>query len=221
VLLALDTATQTIGLGLHDGSQVLAEYSWRGGGYQTVQLAPEVALMLRRAGVSPDALTAVAVALGPGSYTGLRIGLALAKGLALARNLPLVGIPTMEILAQSQPRRSEPMLAVIKAGRGRIAGVWYKWGRRAWRPKGEAEGLTWTEVVARLEEVTYICGELDPEGREVLRGEEMAILAPPALCIRRPSFLAELAWKKVRSGKLPDPAALVPIYLKEPNGTAG
>jgi tRNA threonylcarbamoyladenosine biosynthesis protein TsaB len=214
MLLALDTATRMTGIALHDGSLVLAESVWLGVNHHTIELAPEVALMLRRVGGTPASLTGLAVALGPGSYTGLRIGMALAKGLALAHNLPLVGIPTFDILARSQPHRPEPMLAVIQAGRKRIAGMWYKWGHNGWQSQAEAESLTWVDVLDRLKERTYICGEVDSHGREALSNEPQAVLAPPAQCIRRPSFLAELAWEQVRSGKVSDPAALALIYLK-------
>jgi tRNA threonylcarbamoyladenosine biosynthesis protein TsaB len=213
VLLALDTATQTIGVALHDGSQILAESVWKGGGHHTVALAPETAILLRRAGIEVSSLTALAVALGPGSYTGLRIGMAFAKGLAMVHNLPIVGIPTMDILANSQPRRSEPLLVVIRAGRKRVAGVWYKWGRLGWKAKGDAENMTWSELVERIEKKTYVCGEIDDEGRKALSNLPEAIIAPPAQLLRRPSFLAELAWNVVRKGKLTDPALLKPVYL--------
>jgi tRNA threonylcarbamoyladenosine biosynthesis protein TsaB len=214
MLLALDTATKTMGIALHDGSQVLAESIWSGVGHHTIELAPEVALMLRKIGGSTAALSGIAVAQGPGSYTGLRIGMALAKGLALAHNLPLIGVPTLDILVKGQPRRPEPLLAVIQAGRNRIAGMWYKWGHKGWQSKYEAENLTWMEVRERLTERTFICGELDPIGREVLADEPHAVLAEPAQCLRRPSFLAELAWERLRTGMTFDPTALMLIYLK-------
>ena len=87
MLLAIDTATNSIGIALHDGNQLISEHHWISQRYHTVQLAPEIALMLRRSEKSASGLTALAVARGPGSYTGLRIGMALAKGLALAHNL--------------------------------------------------------------------------------------------------------------------------------------
>jgi tRNA threonylcarbamoyladenosine biosynthesis protein TsaB len=204
-----------VGLAVHDGSQVLAESIWTGGGRQTVELAPEVGLTLRRVGVAPGALTAVAVAIGPGSYTGLRVGLALAKGLALAHRLPVVGIPTLDILARGQPRRDEPMLALLQVGRGRLAGVWYKWKANAWQATCEIGAIDWEELLEGLEGPTYICGEIDGEARTRAQavGGGRARLAPPWLCLRRPSCLAELAWEKVRAGKAADPAALVPLYL--------
>jgi tRNA threonylcarbamoyladenosine biosynthesis protein TsaB len=221
LLLALDTATRTIGIALHDGRQVLAESVWLSTGHHTQELAPEVALMLRRSEIAAGALSAVAVSQGPGSFNGLRIGLALAKGLALAHNLPLVGVPTMDILARGQPRRDGPMLALIEAGRGRLAGLWYKSTRRGWKAQGEAEVLTLPEVLERLDRSTYVCGEMGPELREALAKEACAVLAPPSLCVRRPGVLAEMGWEKVRSGATGDPAALVPIYLKPRSETAG
>lgn len=213
MLLAIDSATRMLGIALHDGSQVLCESLWFSGRHHTTELAPEVALAMRRARLQPNSLTAVAVAQGPGSYTGLRIGMALAKGLAMVHNLQLIGIPTLDILAAAQPMFEGPMLAVLEAGRGRVAAVWYKWGRKGWTAKKGAQNLSWEELRAGLGEATYICGEIGPEEREQLRREANAVLAPASLCVRRPSLLAELAWQAAKRGKPEDPSKLKPIYL--------
>jgi len=81
MLLAIDTSTRTLSLALHDGDQILAETTWRTANYHTVELTPSIASMLGQGSVAPADLKAIAVALGPGSFTGLRIGLAAAKGL--------------------------------------------------------------------------------------------------------------------------------------------
>jgi len=214
VLLALDTATKTVGIAVHDGTQVLGECVWRSQGHHSRELAPEVAMMLRRVGVEAAALSALAVSLGPGSFNGLRIGMALAKGIALAHNLPLVGIPTHDILARNQPRRETALVIVIEAGRGRVAALWYKWGRAGWKGVGQPERLTWDELLARLDRPVYLCGEIDPEQRRALAGDRRVALAPPAECIRRPGFLAEMAWERLKGGKRPDAATLAPMYLR-------
>jgi len=218
VLLAIDTATKSVGIALHDGNQLMAEHHWISRRYHTMQLAPEIALMLRRAEKTAAGLTALAVAKGPGSFTGLRIGMALAKGLALAHNLRMVGIPTLDIVALSQPQRREPMLALIQAGRNRLAGMWYKWGSTKWEAQGELENFTWDEIIDRLEEDTYLCGEIGAEGRSILKDDPFAIVATPALSVRRPGILAELGWQRLRSGKTDDPSELVPIYLRPRSG---
>jgi tRNA threonylcarbamoyladenosine biosynthesis protein TsaB len=220
VLLALDTATRMIGIALHDGANLLAESLWLGGRRHTVLLGPEVALMLRKVNAQAKDLTAVAVASGPGSYTGLRIGMAFAKGLALSHQLPLVDVATLEVLAQGQSKRSEPMLALIEAGRKRVVGMWYKWGRNGWKALGEAGNYSWDEVIAQLEKKSYICGEISAEARKKLVGLSNARLASPADCVRRPGILAELAWERIRKGKLTDTAEIRPVYIDSGDDSA-
>lgn len=213
MLLAIDSATRMLGLALHDGTQVLSETLWFSERHHTTQLAPEVALTMRRAGVEPKGLTAVAVAQGPGSYTGLRIGMALAKGLCLVHNLQLVGVPTLDILAAAQPSFDGRLLAVLRAGRGRLAAVWYKWGRKGWTADKPARNLSWEELRPELGEATYICGEISEQERQSLRREPNVTLAPASLCVRRPSVLAELAWPQARRGKPDGAGKLRPVYL--------
>ncbi|MGD8603005.1 MAG: tRNA (adenosine(37)-N6)-threonylcarbamoyltransferase complex dimerization subunit type 1 TsaB [Anaerolineales bacterium] len=213
MILAIDTATRMIGLALHDGNQVLAESMWLAGRKHTVNLAPELAMMLRRNEIAITDLTAVAVASGPGSYTGLRIGLALAKGLCLAHNMPLAAVPTLDILAAAQPRSKLPMLAVIEVGRKRLAGVWYKWGRGGWKAQSEPENLSWLEIVKGLESKTYLCGEINAERRAELRQHEAVELADPATCVRRPAFLAQVGAENLKKKKRPRPEEISPFYL--------
>ena len=137
MLLALDTSTRQTGVALYDDAQVLHETVWRSKRRHTVELIPAIEEALAMNGCTLDDLKAVAVATGPGSYTGLRIGLAVAKGLALGRHLPLIGIPTFDVLAYAQPLREDPMFAVLEAGRGRLAVAQYRVKKEAWKMKGE------------------------------------------------------------------------------------
>ena len=84
MLLAVDSSTQTVGLALFDGTQVMGEMIWQTHNHHTVELAPALESLFRRCNVSMSALQALGVSLGPGSFTSLRIGLALVKGFALA-----------------------------------------------------------------------------------------------------------------------------------------
>jgi tRNA threonylcarbamoyladenosine biosynthesis protein TsaB len=221
VLLAIDTATKSIGLALHSGSELLAEHFWITRGYHTVELAPEIALMLRRAGRTVADLTAVAVVKGPGSYTGLRIGMAVAKGLALAHNLRMLGISTLDVIAQGQPPSDSPMFTVIQAGRKRISGVWYAYGPERWEVISEPSNMVWAELIDQIEENTIICGEVGERGRSLFAENDHATLTLPAMSVRRPGILAELGWERLRRGDIDDPATLTPIYLQSrSNGEA-
>lgn len=220
MLLAIDCSTSWVGLALYDGAQVTGETIWQTRNHHTVELAPAVDDLLKRCGLLPTDLSAVAAALGPGSFTSLRIGLAVAKGLALALRLPVAGVPTLDILAAAQPVRDLPLAAVIQAGRGRLAVGWYAPGPRGtWAAQGEPEAMTLETLNQRIEKPTLVCGELSAEERQVLARRRKSIqLATPAQSVRRPSYLAELAWKRIQSGKTDDVVTLAPIYLRTPDG---
>jgi len=222
MLLAIDTSTRIVGVAVYDGIQVLGEITWASKNYHTVELAPVVVDILERAQVHPSALKVVAVATGPGSFTGLRIGLSLAKGMALARRFDLVGVPTLDVLAVAQPLVNQPMAAVLRAGRGRLAVGWYQPGAKGWKATGKLEVLTCEALAEKIESPTLVCGELDQEERRVLgRRRGTVTLATPARSLRRPSFLAELAWKRWMAGQRDDPVILAPIYLHQQEPARG
>jgi tRNA threonylcarbamoyladenosine biosynthesis protein TsaB len=215
VLLALDTSTRNIGIAIYDGIQVLCEMIWTSHDYHTVELAPAVLDTLSRAGVEIQHLKLLAVATGPGSYTGLRIGLALAKGIALARHLPVIGIPTLEIVAESVPvSPGLSLAATLQVGRGRLAVGWYLPADGHWQLNPPVQIMDAFQLSRLIHEPTIICGELTEEQQHALaRKYKNVILASPAHSIRRPSFLAELAWKRWQAGDVDDPAILSPSYL--------
>jgi len=214
MLLAIDTSTRTVGVALYDGTQVLGEVVWNSRDYHTVELAPAVAEILRRMQGDPSEIKAVAAAIGPGSFTGLRIGLAFAKGLCLARHLPLIGIPTLDIVAAGQPVQSLPLAAVLQAGRGRLAVGWYHSSAGSWELEGEVEITDITRLVQRIQQPTLVAGELKEEERRALaRKYKNVHLASPAQALRRPAYLAELAWKRWQGGQQDDAASLSPLYL--------
>lgn len=216
MLLALDTATRFASFALHDGRAIRYEVTWEAGRQHTTQLMPRVVEAMEEVGVGPDALSAVAVALGPGSFTGLRVGMAVAKGLSLARGIPLVGVPTLDILAAAQDRDRRPLLAVLQAGRGRICVARYRW-RRGWQRREGPFLTVWEDLSASLTEPLLLCGEIDERGRHLAErlGERVTIL-PPARCLRRAGFLAELAWERLRRGEADDLVTLAPLYLQLP-----
>ena len=214
MLLALDTSTRVLGIALYDGTQVLGETVWLSRDRHTVELAPAVDEILKRSGVLQADLKAVGVAIGPGSFTGLRIGLALAKGLALVHHLALIGVSTLDILAIAQPVQSFPMAVVLRAGRGRLAVGWYQVENTVWKFTGQLEVLTLEVFHRRITQPTLVCGELTENERRILaRKHKNVLLASPAQSVRRPSFLAELAWQRWQSGQVDDPTILAPIYL--------
>ena len=214
MLLAIDTSTAQVGLALYDGTQVIGEMTWTTRQHHTTELAPALSGLLNRSDVSIDMVSALGVAIGPGSFTSLRVGLALIKGIALARRLPVVGISTLDIIAAAQPVGKYPLVTVVRAGRARIALGWYKNQKNGWQPQGEARGATVDELVDEIENPTYVAGEFTSEERgRLARKRVKVLLASPVKCVRRPSILAELAWARWQADQVDDAASLAPIYL--------
>lgn len=223
-ILALDTATDEASVVVCSRSKLLAEQRWTSVRRQTVELAPRVRLALDSAGVDPADLAGIAVAIGPGSYTGLRVGLAFAKGLSLVTGTPIVGIPTLDGLAHSLtlPRapRDAPLVAVLRAGRGRVIGMTYAAdGMPAGDRRVEIESLIacpLDRLALTLPRGAWIAGELDQEQVEWLEGQGFHVI-DPSNGIRRGQWLAELARVRLETGAADDPATLAPIY---PGGRA-
>lgn len=215
MLLAIDTSTQWMGLALFDGAQVVGEMVWQTHNHHTVELAPSIQEMLERCDLRRADVKAIGVALGPGSFTSLRIGLAVAKGMALALHIPVVGVPSLDIVAGAEPISDLPMAAVLQAGRGRLAVRWYTCllGTH-WQAQGEASMTTVDELSDLIKKPTLVVGELTAHERQVLaRKRKNVLLASPAHAVRRPGFLAEMAWDRWLAGKTDDVVTLAPIYL--------
>jgi tRNA threonylcarbamoyladenosine biosynthesis protein TsaB len=219
MLLAIDTSTAQIGLALYDGATVPAEIVWQSRAHQTEQLAPALAGLLERVGLTMDSIKALGVAIGPGSFTSLRVGLAFVKGLTLARHIPLVGIPTLDIVAAGVPLCERKLATLVQAGRNRLAVGWYKPTENGWQATGEASAMTAEELDEKIRRAVIICGELTSENRQILgRKFKKVILASPAQCVRRPGILAELAWNRWQAGNTDAAASLAPIYLHVAGG---
>ena len=119
MLLAIDTATRVASIALYNSEGVVAEMTWRSRENHTVELTAQIVRVMDLARVAKSDLKAIGIALGPGSFTGLRVGMSVAKGLAFGAQIPLLGIPTLDALAHAHAWQSLPIWAVLAAGRGR------------------------------------------------------------------------------------------------------
>ncbi len=213
-LLALDTSTVSAGIALYATSGLLAECVWSAGRAQTTTILAEIAHLTALCGLRPADLGAIAVASGPGTFNGLRVGMSTAKGLAHALGLPLVGVPTLDVLAYPHGGQGLPVRAVIVAGRGRYVSARYVPLDGALRQASIYANTTLDGLAALIDEPTLVCGELPFEHLDLWRlMAPQARIASPAQGARRAGFLAEIAWARLRAGEHDDPATLEPIYV--------
>jgi tRNA threonylcarbamoyladenosine biosynthesis protein TsaB len=215
LLLAIDTATRFAGLALYDGEIVRSEACWLSNRNHSTELTPTMVRMLAQQGVEARDISAVAVATGPGSFTGLRIGLAVAKGLAEACNVPILGVPTLDILAFQHAEQRRPIWAVIQAGRKRLCVGRYERRRGRWRQRGDIHLTTLEDLTELIAGRCLVCGELSHDEIDYIaeHSEQDIVFATPSQSVRRPACLAELAWRRFERGESDDLATLSPTYI--------
>ena len=177
MILAIDTSTARLGIAVFNGTEVLAENCWTSPNRHTVSLAPAVDEMLTNLEIEKKKLKAIAVALGPGSFTSLRVGLSFAKGISLGLGIPVIGVPTLDITANQQPLAEMPLCAFLQAGRGKLAASFYEVKRSRWTGDGNIEVYTAETLSDTITVPTILTGWL------WLRWPyfSLYVLAPPAL----------------------------------------
>ena len=209
LLLAMDTSTSTASLALFDGEHVVSETTWLAGREHSTRLLIEVEVALERVGKSTADLTGLVVARGPGSFTGVRVALSVAKGMAAGLGVPAWGVGSLDAVAYSAQPSQLPVRAVVVAGRGRYATALYRGGREIEPPTL----VTVDGVVELLTEPTLVIGEINTEDRRKLANDPNARVASVAAGARRAGFLAELGWQRAQAGEPGNPEALDALYL--------
>jgi tRNA threonylcarbamoyladenosine biosynthesis protein TsaB len=214
LILALDTATEQGSLALVEDDRPLLEYTLSSAGTYLSRLLPAVAELLAAAGREPAELQAIGVSIGPGNFTGLRIGCATAKALAWSLNCPLVPVPAMEVLAAQLPFQAQPIGVVLDAKRNEA--FWGLYRCPADRPQvlAEAVRLPLAELSGRLRPPLILTGFL--ESLIPLLSDAGILLAPPELRRPRAAILARLAGLRLAAGLTASPQQLVPTYLRPP-----
>ena len=224
MLLAIDTATDMLSIALHDGDALAAECTLQARRRHSALLAPLIERALAQTDLSMAELRALAVAVGPGSYTGTRIGVALAKGMAAPRDLPLIPVTTLETVVAAQALRHDatPLIATVSAGRNRVIWAEYRCDGGAWGERRAPQISDWNALLMEHDGPVRFCGELSPAGLAEIRRARAAgapiELAPAAQRLRRAGCLAQIAWRRLRaSGAGAFPAdRVMPVYLKSP-----
>jgi tRNA threonylcarbamoyl adenosine modification protein YeaZ len=215
--LAIDTSTSWGGLSVSLEGSPVAELTWKPGQNHTSELFPNIERLLQTVKSDFRSLSAVFVAIGPGSFNGLRAGISAAKGLAFSLNLPLVGVSTLEAEAFMFAFSGLPICPVHDAGRGEIATALYLCDD-AWRQLKEEHLTTVEALCENTRRKTLFCGEIPPAAAQHIRASlgDNALIPEWEQRLRRPGYISSLGWRRLKSGLSDNPITLQPLYLRQP-----
>ncbi|MCL0088459.1 tRNA (adenosine(37)-N6)-threonylcarbamoyltransferase complex dimerization subunit type 1 TsaB [Dehalococcoidia bacterium] len=216
--LAIDTSTRVAGLALSNKGALIAEITWYAGQNHTVELVPNMMSLLEQRKAHIRDIESIVVAKGPGSFNGLRVALATAKGLVFALGIHLVGISTLEVMAFPYADLGFPVCPILYAGRSEIATALFQTRDGRWERLTVEHTTTIDDLCSRIGQPTIFCGEISDEGWMQLeqRLGKKALIVKGSAVLRRAGYLAELGWQRIESGDFDDPFTLQPLYLKRP-----
>jgi tRNA threonylcarbamoyladenosine biosynthesis protein TsaB len=216
-MLAIDTSTEVAGLALAPVGEEFglegAELRWNAGRNHTTTLLAEIDHLCRLCAIGIEQLSAIAVATGPGSFTALRVGMSVAKGLAFALGIPILGIGTLDAAAHGAAHWKLPVRAFVPAGRGRFVTADFVWSRGRLTQRGEIRHRAPEELGEGLLQPTVLVGELPEREAPALRALKNVVLPEPSVRRRRASALIDLAVPRWRAGEWDDLVSLEPLYV--------
>ena len=219
MLLAIDTSTRYAGVSLWAGDRAIATLCWYSSQNHTSELMVAIEQILRRSEAGPADLECIAVALGPGGFSALRVGLSAAKGLAMPMNTPLIGVGTLEMEAYPYASTGLPICPVLDAGRSEVANAIFQESEGHWGKLSEENVCTPEELVESISKPTIFCGEGVPQRSSYLRqalGSNGVVVNFHTPATRLWS-LGILAGQRLKDGDVDSLATLQPLYLRRPN----
>lgn len=217
MILAIESATPNGSVALLAGESVLGETVLPRGRQASETYLLAVDGLIAACGGKPERITHVAVSAGPGSFTGLRVGMAAAKGLCLGWGRPLVAVPTLHALARRFPLEGTTVCPVLDAKKKEVYAGFYRWEGGACVRIAPDAAVSPQRLPALLPPGrVFFCGDGTVPYGDLLRGSlgERAAFSRPGEGLPRASAVALLAALLIAEGGEADPRSAVPVYLR-------
>ncbi len=216
IILTIQTASPAGSLAITDGEQLLAEINLDLRKTPTEWLLPSIEDLLAKTGLDTKALDAIGIVRGPGAFTGLRVGLATAKGLSLAIGCPLVGISSLQCLAMQLPFSRFPVCVMLDARKQEVYSCLYNWESGAPRAISEERVVGPEKLLADLSGETLFVGNGAHVYRTLIvrKMAERAHFAPDFLNLPRASAAAVIALSEWQAGRIFSANEMMPSYLR-------
>ena len=217
-ILAIDTATQVSSVAVASEKRLFAELTMQARLTHSETLLPHIEQVIRMAGVKKKELEGIAVSIGPGSFTGLRIGLATAKSMAYALGLPLVGVSTLEALAWHYPVPGVRLMPLLDAQKGNAYRQSFRWEQGKLQVLEDISVESLPNILAscrEMDEQIILLGDVIPQkvaGKLELPGN--VTLAPAHTVMPRAACVAMLGLRELAAGHEGNVMDMEPVYIR-------
>ncbi len=219
-ILAINTSTKQYSLAVMEDQVVLGEYILPSGPHHFSNLMSSIDGLLINVGIEPQKIEGLMVALGPGSFTGIRIGLAVAKGLSQCLDIPIIGVPTLEALASQLPYVIEDICPLVSSRKGEVFTTLFRWNANGYLMRREEDTcIKLNDLSSIIENKTIFIGNDFNNQVPIIKQQfgEKGIVAPANLWNVKASSLGIMGLKKLKTGGSDNADELVPIYFREPD----
>ncbi len=217
-VLAIETATIAGSVAIVDSSKgLVAEIKVDVKIAHSERLMLSVEWLLRSSRVLIEDIDAIAVSIGPGSFTGLRIGLSTAKGLAYSTGKPVITVPTLDAFARTLPFCAPYICPMLNAGKNEIYTGLYKWDGSVCGKLLPETAISPVDLLKEVKEPTVFIGEGAVIYKKLIQDtlQDNAVFAPAARMSPSASSVAEIAIERSNEGAFPDPVGLAPFYIRK------
>lgn len=215
--LAIETSSRVGSIAIVDDGRLLAEDEFPHGLQNAAQIIPRIDQLCRKQGWSPRDIQELYVSAGPGSFTGLRIGVTLAKTLAFATGARVVPVPTVRVLARNAPPEATDLLIILDAKRDQIYTARLAREADRWIEREPAHLDDLPAMLARAPRPLWLLGEGIPYHQKFIPPEDPSlVICPPSLWQPRAARVADEGRELARQGRLIDPDQFTPIYIRKP-----
>jgi len=212
-VLGIETTTKFLCLGLY-ADRLFYEYNLEVGRNLSALLAPAIQRVLAAAELEVADIDYFACGLGPGSFTGIRIGLATIKGLSIVRDKPVIGISSLDILAKNADSKDRLIVSALDARRGLIYCSSYKYERGVLRRKSEYSLLSLDEFVKKFRSKVQVLGDaVALYGGQILTRIKGSSVLGKDHWFPRAHNLMELVLAKIKAKQFSSALTIKPIYL--------
>lgn len=217
--LAIETSGRIGSVAIAEDARVLDELSFEHGLAHAAKMVPMIDRLCRQHGWSPGDIRQIYVSIGPGSFTGLRIGVTLAKTMSLAGGAKIVAVPSVRVLAENAPPEARHLIIVLDAKRGQIFTARFERTIEGgpWIEREPAHLDTLTAMLSRSPRPVHLLGEGIEYHREFLPKSDAGVIVTASDAWRgRASVTARLGWDMARDGQFADALSLTPLYIRRP-----